>query len=479
MFCKKNVTNICLLFPILFLFELILGYSGKMVTVCSVPIRTILFALSFFSLYFCLFCYLRKNKIKFLALNDKKSFLGSFNLVDDAMLLLLFSVAIFSTVIPAVVGTDLKMAAREVLSPFLVMTLFFPISYFIKSKIIDLKKIEQIVYYLVFFLACIHIFLYVGQIFNSRFIENYFLFLKSLFFNTSILPPIMLGHLGAPRVFFPNSVWLVVGIYIFLKNLNKIKLKDYAIFFVDVAAVLTTMTKSMWLGLEVGFIVFSACYLLTQLQHKNSKNALKIISLFLGTFLFIFTLNLTVFDNAINEHFSSTFANSEYDFSEYLRKDSKSCLTENVKDSYKRDREGSIVSNDIKIRQMRALLRRWRKSPLVGFGYGSYIKTLVRSHDFPFSYEMTAFALLMKTGVLGMIFWIFLIIALIFVKFNNSKRNLEDFFSWLFLAISFGILVQTNPLLFNSVGMALLLFISFETIDDSDKKIKENCENVA
>ena len=135
MFCKKNVTNICLLFPFLFLFELILGYSGKMVTVCSVPIRTILFALSFFSLYFCLFCYLRKNKIKFLALNDKKSFLGSFNLVDDAMLLLLFSVAIFSTVIPAVVGTDLKMAAREVLSPFLVMTLFFPISYFIKSKI--------------------------------------------------------------------------------------------------------------------------------------------------------------------------------------------------------------------------------------------------------------------------------------------------------------------------------------------------------
>ena len=136
-----------------------------------------------------------------------------------------------------------------------------------------------------------------------------------------------------------------------------------------------------------------------------------------------------------------------------------------------KDREGSVISNDIKIKQSKALIKKWFESPIIGFGYGSYIKNFIRSADNPFSYEMTFFALLMKTGVVGILVWLFVIVALIVTKFKNSKNNREDFFAWLFLSVSFGILVQTNPLLFNSVGMSLLLLIAFETINY--KKIRK------
>lgn len=469
LFNKKVSFNWFFLFPLLFIFELILGYSGKMLVVANIPIRMVLFVLTLISLYFFLFYYLYKNKYGLLKIKFDKSLLGSFNLVDWSILSLFISIIFFATIVPYFLGDGISLALKEAFSPCLVLSLFFPVHYFLKFNLISLEKLEKYIYYLVFVFSCIHIFLYIGQTLNSKFIESYFNFWKTIFFGTSTLPTIMLGHLGSPRVFFPNSIFIIFGIYIFLKNINKLKIFDYFIYFVNITAVLTTMTKSLWLGMEFGLILYFVCYLIKQIINKNFKNVFKVIFLFLGTILFLVVLNLTVFNNTLGTHFSSTFANSEYNYDE--KSDYYKDILKNKGEKYVKDREGSVISNDIKIKQSKALIKKWFESPIIGFGYGSYIKNFIRSADNPFSYEMTFFALLMKTGVVGILVWLFVIVALIVTKFKNSKNNREDFFAWLFLSVSFGILVQTNPLLFNSVGMSLLLLIAFETINY--KKIRK------
>ena len=129
----KVVKKIFLLFPLLFMIELIFGFSGTMLIIRGVAIRHILFILTFLSLYGYFFIYLLKNKIKIFSL-DKHSYFGSYSWIDILAIVFEVSMILSMTVIPYIMGTDLHMAYSEVFDSAAIFSLYFPLSYLIKQK---------------------------------------------------------------------------------------------------------------------------------------------------------------------------------------------------------------------------------------------------------------------------------------------------------------------------------------------------------
>ena len=89
------------------------------------------------------------------------------------------------------------------------------------------------------------------------------------------------GHGGYTRVMFTTSIYLIVGIYLYLKNMEYNKWYDYIIFALEILAVITTVTKSIWFGIGISFIVF---VVITCLYNwKNNKKRV-LISIGIGGF---------------------------------------------------------------------------------------------------------------------------------------------------------------------------------------------------
>lgn len=463
----KNIKKFFFVFPVLFIFELFFGYSGKMIMLKSISIRQFLFAGTFVSLYsYCFYLmFLKFRSTKGSNGTLKNRLLNLFPrlcILDTSFLLVLLSTIFFSTVVPLINGNSLSLAKNEVFSFLLMLILFFPLSFLTKEKQINFKFFKKYIYYLVFFLSLIHIVLFVGQDINSYFIYNYFFFLNTILGRTSIFPTIMLGHAGVPRVFFTTSIFLLLGMYFSLKKLGKYKLFDHIYLAVNVLAIVSTMTKSLWCGILIGLIIYLiVSFHNFKIEEKNKK--IKSFFLFLAEIsAFVVISNYTIFNDRVFHHFSNSFV---YESNSNYSEDKDDEFKEKIKEKFKNnaaayyDREGSLISNNIKIKQIQLLLRKWAEKPLMGYGYGSYLESFVRSDEAPFSYEMVFFSLLMKVGIVGILFWIFFIFSLIYIKYKYRKKEESDYFCWLFLVSSFFVTVQTNPLIFNSVGMAFLLFI--------------------
>ena len=496
---RKKIKWFLFLFPILFIFELFFGYSGKMIMLGNVSIRQFLFAGTFFSLYFYCFCLMfsefKRNKKS--GLNFKNSLhivLPKICILDISFFLVFVSTVFFSTVVPLFSGTGVVLAKKEVLS-FLLMTLLsFPIFFLIKKNKISFKFLDKYIYYLVFFLSILHVVLFIGQDINSHFIYNYFFFLNTILGKTSIFPEVMLGHFGVPRVFFTTSIFLPIGIYFSLKKLGNFKLFDHIYLVINILAIVSTMTKSLWLGVLIGLFVYFIFIFFVQKEEKHTRNK-KNFLLFLAEILsFVVISNYTIFNDRVFHHFSNSFV---YDVrtSEGEDENFKNKIKEKFKSNTAAyyDREGSIISNNIKLKQIQLLLKKWKNRPMFGYGYGSYLDDFIRSEEAPFSYEMVFFSLLMKIGILGVLFWIFLLFSLFYTK-NKYKKNKKDYFCWSFLVVSFFVMVQTNPLLFNAIGIAFLLFISMDAIKSlaelknknrkkfrciKDTSHKSNCERLS
>lgn len=97
-------------------------------------------------------------------------------------------------------------------------------------------------------------------------------------------------------------------------------------------------------------------------------------------------------------------------------------------------------------------------SILWGHGLGSYIQGYVRSVDTPFLYELEYLALAYQTGILGLIY-IFMTFVMIIKEFTlkglNMRVKLLVIFNLVFLLLR----PLTNPMLFASSSMMVLVFI--------------------
>lgn len=454
----KLLRRIAILVVFFFCIELMLGFTGTMIMIGGIAIRHILFILSFISLYSYFIMYLWNNKIKIFSL-DKNSYFGSYTWIDIFAVLFEISMILSMTIIPWVKGTSLQYAHSEAFDSAAIFSLFFPISFLIKRKEFNVDKLLSFLKYVVFVLALGHIFFYFAQEADSEFVFDFFDGVKNILGGNSIEPSINLGHGGYTRIIFTTSIYLIVGLYIFLNNLDDNKWYDYIIFVADILAIITTVTKSIWFGIIGGFLAFFVLTFLFNIK-SNKKYIRKLMGITIFTVLIIFIADQTIFDRIVSIRMGNAFTVESSTTEKEENEQKKKFKTEKEQYMAKLDKAGAAESNLIKLEQMQKLVEKWKESPVLGWGYGSYVEGYLRSKESPFSYEMQLFALLMKTGILGILIWgaFFVSQLILMIKYKYSAYN--RILTWLFLSVSVAVCVQTNPLLICFTGMSIVLLIS-------------------
>ena len=460
----KILKKIAILVVFLFCIELMLGFTGTMVMVGGIAIRHILFILTFISLYIYFVMYLWSNRIKIFSL-DKDSYFGSYTWIDIFAVLFEISMILSMTVIPWIKGTSLQYAHSEAFDSAAIFSLFFPISFLIKRGELNVNKLFNFLKYVVFILALGHIFFYFAQDSNPEFIFNFFNGVKNILGGNSIAPSINLGHGGYTRIIFTTSIYLIVGLYIFLNNLDDNKWYDYIIFAADTLAIITTVTKSIWFGIIGGFGVFFVFAIFLNIKN-NKKYIGKLLGVTVFTVLVIFIADQTIFDRIVSIRMGNAFTVESTTSKKEEKAQKKKYKTEKEQYMAKLDKAGAAKSNLIKLEQMQKLVEKWKESPVLGWGYGSYVEGYLRSEVSPFSYEMQLFALLMKIGILGLMIWGIFFISQFALMIKYRRRCYNNILTWLFLADSVAICVQTNPLLICFAGMSIVLLISLISVQE-------------
>lgn len=77
----------------------------------------------------------------------------------------------------------------------------------------------------------------------------------------------------------------------------------------------------------------------------------------------------------------------------------------------------------VRIDQAAALIAEWQKQPLLGLGLGGSASDLVRSYEDPWSYELSYLVLLMNTGIVGSLIYLF---SIIWIYWMGVKVIAED-----------------------------------------------------
>lgn len=474
----KTVKYISFCFAALFCFELVFGYTGTLIMIHSVAIRHILFIPTFLGLYLFCLLYLIKNRIPlFKSKGEKTSVLKSLKVLDWLMLAFVVSTAASLFVIPKLNGGSFQFAKAEALDSLMMLMLYFPIRFMVSWDEIKLSKLTTVLYWLIFGLSTIHIFLYVGEAMAPGFVESFFDVLRNICGSGSITPTVILGHGGYPRVMFSTSIYILVGFYLLLKKLPELKFYDYLVFFVEITAMMTTMTKSIWFGFFGGIAVFTILYCINAIINKRKTAIVQILVLGLCSLMLITAMDKTIFKGMISIRLGNSF-NTTYT-PQGTDNDDDSDQDEDKTNLMNLDGEGAALSNTIKIEQTKMLLKQWKEHPIFGLGYGSYIEGYLRSEECPFSYEMQLPALIMKIGIVGIGLLASIVLTMIIYLFRKIKgTDLTAKFAWLFLLGSFGLCVQTNPLLLSFTGMSVVLLLLIEChgfVNSEEKETKAVC----
>ena len=73
--------------------------------------------------------------------------------------------------------------------------------------------------------------------------------------------------------------------------------------------------------------------------------------------------------------------------------------------------------------QSAELLTRWWQSPLLGWGFGSTLQTMVRSAEMPWAFELSYLALLLNTGAVGVFFYAVGIGSIFFAGYAMARSG--------------------------------------------------------
>lgn len=110
--------------------------------------------------------------------------------------------------------------------------------------------------------------------------------------------------------------------------------------------------------------------------------------------------------------------------------------------------------------QTRKLLEKWQERPVLGHGYGAYVKDHFSLKERPFLYEMVPFALLMKLGAVGFGLYLSFLVFVLFrlwrltTHFGSAVALLAGFIAYL-------IQVHTNPVFFSFTGMLIFSILLY------------------
>lgn len=465
------ISNTCVL--TIFVVELVLGFTGTMIMVAGNPIRKLLFLLTGATLYLSSTLYIVRDRKSVDRIITAMGYHEKINVITDISVTLLIIYYLLETfIIPRIYNGNLSYAKAEALDSIGVLLLYYPLRYLNGHNLIIKPFLNKTIKIAVLALSVFHIINYIGQIVSQSFMTDIFVAFDSIIPGESVFPPIIQGHLGYPRVMFGTSVYLLFGIYYSIKSFNNSKWYDYICSMINIIGVLTTMTKSIWFGLLLGLSFVIMALLCFCIKSKTYSVLRTVFVYVLIGIITIVSTNQLLFNDMIKIRAQNSFVIDE---SQKIDNIDQS-VNQAKEDNYNVDFNGAVYSNNIKIEQTLKMFEKWKSSPLIGHGFGAYIEDYLRSVERPFSYEMQAPAMLMKTGVVGIgLFGVFIISMMLAVQKNRIA--LLEKCSWYYLLIAFGISVQTNPLLFSYTGMSVILFLLFISRTKEVNSDNENKDN--
>jgi len=456
---KKNLLKYLLwLFPVMFLVNDVLGLNGYQFTVAGKSIRIILFVLTVgvLCLYSCFVLW--KEHIPLVRRkNGSVSLLGLLRPLDWWVAAFLVGNGLWATAVPLLVRGNMTFGLKD-FSTVLVLALYFPIVFLIRTGYLNFVRLESLFYWCTVLLAGWHGLMYVGDVLFPGFYASYYDFIDLISFGTAVRSEVVFGY-GIVRIIQVTSLFLLPGVFLALRRIVRGKYLHFFSLALFLFALCVTYTKSIWFGFVAGFLL---CLIPTALLTKEKVLRLRCLAVLLFAVLFVALLNFTVFGGTV---FSRAFNTVRPDTSiADLREELENLSTddERYEELYNQllDAQGTALSNDIRAQQNRYLLAEWKTSPLWGRGYGAYAEEYVRNEAFPFMYESTVPALMMKLGVLGLGFWGVFIAAVTVIACRFFwKRDRFSLFFWLGIAVSFAMAVQTNPFLFTFTGFSVLLYL--------------------
>lgn len=414
----------------------------------------------------------KDNKLFLLPSRKKESIWNYIKPIDYVVLLFLAINSIWILFIPSLNGYSVLEAISEA-GMLVAFMLYFPLAILIRLKEINFKFILKVFRISTFALAVLYCVIWSSEAIRSGNIDVIFSFFRKI-------PVFTVGEYvkgwGIIRFTMSNAVLLGIGLLLLFSEKKPLSICSAVQIVIYVMAICGTFLKSLWFGVIAGIIIlmiYAGCLFFS--KKKNYKKQIKnVLVKFAAVLLVVLILDATVFENAISNRFVNSFLNTGG-----INPGFDDTIDDDLQNSFdaEGDRNGAIVSNNIKIEQTQKLIEHWLESPIIGFGYGSYIPDYRRSEIQPFAYEMTAFSLLMKIGIIGVLSWLMLFVSALILVIKSNKHNLLNIFMWLAVTMTFLISIQTNPLLFTANSINLIIFlVLFGVYSSSKKQIAEDIQ---
>jgi len=245
------------------------------------------------------------------------------------------------------------------------------------------------------------------------------------------------------RVVWISSYWLIPAVFlapVVLKRFSAIFLAE--LFFG--LAILASYTKGIWLALVIGvlFLLLLAVVPRPMQRRPQPLRSWLFASLGLTSSLLLVLMLDGAQGNAqmLLARVSTPMSNNQIAMP----------TSPSVKDE----------STTERVEQTKRLLEKWREKPVLGHGFGAYVKTHFSHDERPFLYEMLPVALLMKLGVVGLSLYLLFLAFVVKRLYCLSKH---DGFAHALSCVYLSYLVQvhTNPVFFSFTGMLIFSIILF------------------
>jgi len=441
---KTILQKILLLISFIFIVELVLGESGNFIVIAGIAIRKVLFGLCLLSLSLYVLLFARNIQIK---------------RFDFFVLAFIVWNVIWMTLIPFIKGGSISGAIDDADTVF-VMALYFPVVFLVRQGVIHWERINTAFIFLAVLLAIWHIIMYaLESLFPGMYINYYKYFLPAVTFGLFGGASPVEG-LGLVRIITTTSIYMIVAFILLLGKKNK-KAKDEVFLIFLLIGIITTFTRSILISALLGIVLFLIPIHKSMIRVDKTRRLVTVLScvlvVLLANVLFVLPLSKLYVKNVLEKYrtHSEELSEGEKALAEGLVSNGGDVI-----DRLASSASESDIGNKLRAEQTKALINKWKSSPIVGFGYGSYAEDCIRSEEIPYMYESTASAMLMKLGIVGIAAWGMLIVAMIYYAFKNKymKKQYSAFRLWLIGCIAFALSVQTNPFLFTFCGLSIILF---------------------
>lgn len=447
-----------LLFPLLFLVEVIFGEAGRWMEVGGLSIRQVLFVLAVLGLYG--YAALHRRRLEF-------------GRMDAAVLLFVGVNVVWGFLVPGFHEQSLGLAFADFGAVF-VLLLYFPLAALVRAGVLSWERLKVLFLGGVVLLALLQVTvwtlatLFPGMMYGTRG------FLMQMYGVSEIYVGPMPD--GFFRVMTVTALFLLPAFFLAAHALatGRRPLPAAALLLLVGGGLVVSYTRTFWLAVVLGLVlVVAGLFLRPRRKGENARlpalagklgRELSPLMVFVAAFMLVGAVDagqdLASGDGGSGEDpASEVSASGDGDPGEAPASGSFVSAERAVSTLDAGDR-----SVTIKLQQVPPLIGEWRTAPVFGQGFGASAEEFTRSEETPFSYEIMAPALLMKLGVVGSLLWLapllyFLVDGLRSARAASTADRGRFAVAGL---VCFALAVQSNPLLFNFVGMALLLFYLLE-----------------